>query len=56
MSTYKITGHHKVAGVEPGGTVHSEDLAGANIEALVTAGHLASPQSKKANKATEDDA
>ena len=47
MSTYKIVGTHRVAGVEPGGTVSDDDLEGCNIEALISGGHLAAPPATK---------
>jgi hypothetical protein len=47
MSTYKIVGICKVAGVEPGGTVTDDDLEGCNIEALISGGHLAAPPKTK---------
>jgi len=56
MSKHKVIGNHTVAGVEPGGFVdsESEDLAGANIEALVAAGHLEDNTTKPtASKAKE---
>lgn len=37
---YKITGQHKVAGHEPGEMVTSDELAGANVDALIKSGHL----------------
>ena len=48
MTTYKIVGPRPVAGVAPGGTVTDDDLEGSNIEALIEAGHLASPNKSKA--------
>lgn len=54
MSKHKVIGTHTVAGVEPGGFVDSEDLAGANMEALVAAGHLEDNTTKPtASKAKE---
>ena len=35
------------AGVEPGGTVTDGDLEGCNIDALISAGHLAAPPTTK---------
>ena len=32
MSKHKVLGNHKVAGVEPGELVDSDDLQGANLE------------------------
>ncbi len=49
-TTYKIVGTCKVAGVEPGGTVTDDDLAGCNIEALINGGHLAAPPTTKAKE------
>lgn len=42
MTKYKVVGQCEVAGTLPGGTVTGEVLekAGANIRALVEAGHL----------------
>ncbi len=48
MTAYKIVGDRQVAGVAPGGTVTDDDLEGCNIEALIDAGHLASPSKSKA--------
>ena len=50
MTTYKIAGTHSVAGVAPGGTVTDEDLEGANVEALVDAGHLEPANQTKTKK------
>ncbi len=54
MSKYKVLGNHKVAGVEPGEFVDSDDLQGANLGALVAAGHLEDNTTKPtASKAKE---
>jgi hypothetical protein len=50
MTTYRIVGNHSVAGVAPGGTVTDADLEGANIEALVDAGHLEPGNQTKTKK------
>jgi len=55
MSKYKVLGNHKVAGVEPGEFVDSDDLQGANLEALVAGGHLETHTKPKATKAEEKD-
>jgi hypothetical protein len=50
--TFLVTGSRPVAGKNPGATVHETDLAGANIDALVSAGHLTpTPKTPKADKA-----
>jgi hypothetical protein len=50
---YKIIGSQKVANHEPGETISDDDLAGANIEALVAAGHLRPKTTRKAKEAEE---
>jgi hypothetical protein len=50
MSSYTVAGGHTVAGVPPGETVTSKQLAGFNIEALVAAGHLASTKISQKEK------
>lgn len=42
MSKFKVVGGCEVAGVQPGGMVTADELgkAGANVPALVAAGHL----------------
>ena len=52
---YKIIGTSKVANHEPGETITDDDLAGANIEALVASGHLRPKTKPKALKAEEKD-
>lgn len=50
MSKYKVIGNHKVAGVEPGGSLTEKDLEDFAVDALVEGGHLADttgPTSKK---------
>ena len=49
-NTYKVAGTRTVAGVEPGGTVTDGDLEGCNIDALISAGHLAAPSTNKAKE------
>ena len=46
MASYKISGPRKVAGKNPGENISTDDLAGCNIDALVTAGHLTSATTK----------
>lgn len=47
MKSYEVSGTCKVAGVNPGGIVTDDDLAGLNIEALVAAGSIVSPKPSK---------
>jgi len=54
MSNYKVAGPVEVAGVKPGGNLTDEDLEGANIEALLAAGHIASVKTSKPAKAGEE--
>lgn len=51
MDKYKVSGPRPVAGKKPGETVSIDDLAGCNIDALVTAGHL-TPATTKTVKVT----
>lgn len=37
---YKIIGQRNVAGHEPGEIVRADELAGANVDALIKSGHL----------------
>lgn len=50
-SKFKVVGGCEVAGVQPGGTVTADELgkAGANIPALVAAGHLEETRSQPAS-------
>lgn len=52
MKNYKIIGPRSVAGRKPGETVSEKDLDGANVEALIAAGHLseATPTTPKTDK------
>lgn len=50
MAIYKIVGPHLVCGHEPGSTVDDDDLAGADVEHLIGAGHI-EPVNTKAAKA-----
>ena len=54
MSSYKISGPRQVAGKKPGETISIDDLAGCNIDALVTAGHL-TPATTKTVKVTNQE-
>ena len=51
MSIYKIVGTHRVCGHEPGCTVDVDELAGADVDHLIKAGHI-TPITTKATKAT----
>jgi len=55
MARYKITGSRQIAGHQPGQTVEGASLDGANIDALIEAGHLQPTTSKitKADEATD---
>jgi hypothetical protein len=55
---YEIIGSRSVAGFPPGSTLSSDDLAGANLETLLDAGHLAavSTRAVKATSAEADEA
>lgn len=53
MSKYKIAGARPVAGHAPGDTISETDLAGANIGALVEAGHLVPTASAPSKKSTD---
>ena len=54
MDKFKISGPRQVAGKKPGETVSIDDLAGCNIDALVTAGHL-TPATTKTTKVTNSE-
>lgn len=58
MSSYTVTSHN-LAGYEHGDKVTDDDLKGANVPALIAAGHLADPakpkNSRKANPESEAD-
>ena len=57
MTKYKIASSRPVAGHAPGDTISETGLAGANIEALVEAGHIvpiASAPTKKADSTIEE--
>lgn len=56
MATYTVIGNHRVAGVEPGGTIEIEDDAHAAY--LATAGHIEptpEPTNKKPAKAVDEE-
>lgn len=53
MSTYTVTSH-KLAGHEHGDTVTDDDLEGANVPALIAAGHLAEANPKNRRKANPE--
>ena len=53
MSTYTVTSH-KLAGHEHGDTVTDDDLEGANVPALIAAGHLAEAKPKNSGKADKE--
>ena len=50
MDKFKISGPRLVAGKKAGETVSIDDLAGCNIDALVTAGHLTPITTTKTTK------
>ena len=52
MDKYKVSGPRSVAGKKPGETVSTDELAGCNIDALVTAGHLTPATPTKTPKVT----
>ena len=52
MAKYKITGNRPIAGNQPGQTIDDTNLDGANIAALIEAGHL-QPTTSKTTKADE---
>jgi len=47
MATYKVTSDREVAGKQTGETVTDDDLIGANVEALIEAGHIQKIKSTK---------
>lgn len=49
MASYKVVSEN-VIGKAPGDTITDEELVGCNIDALITAGHLAEPKTTKADK------
>ena len=53
MSTYTVTSQ-KLAGHEHGDTVTDDDLEGANVPALIAAGHLAEANPKNRRKANPE--
>mgnify|MGYP003148259836 FL=1 len=53
MSKYKVVGNHKVAGVEPGGSLTEKDLEDYAVDALVEGGHLADTTGPKSTKTEE---
>ena len=54
MTSYKVTSH-KVAGHKHGDTVTEDDLPGANVPALIAAGHLAAATTKNSRKANNEE-
>lgn len=56
MATYRIVGHRRVAGHQPGETVTETELVGADVPALIAAGHLAPAKAAKATSAKADEA
>ena len=53
MSSYTVTSH-KLVGHEHGDTVTDADLEGANVPALIAAGHLAEAKPKNSRKADKE--
>jgi hypothetical protein len=53
MSSYTVTSH-KLVGHEHGDTVTDADLEGANVPALIAAGHLAEAKAKNSRKANPE--
>ena len=53
MTSYTVTSH-KLAGHEHGDTVTDDDLEGANVPALIAAGHLAEAKQKNSRKANPE--
>lgn len=52
MKSFIVTSTRSIAGHRPGETIDEETLLGANIDALVSAGHLTpTPKTPKADKA-----
>jgi hypothetical protein len=54
MTSYKVTSH-KLAGHKHGDTVTEDDLPGANVPALIAAGHLAAATTKNSRKANNEE-
>jgi len=48
MASYKVLSN-RVSGKKAGDLISDEELAGANVDALIEAGHLAANNSKKKN-------
>ncbi len=53
MTSYTVTSH-KLVGHKHGDTVTDDDLAGANVPALIAAGHLAEAKPKNSRKANPE--
>ena len=50
MTTYTVTSH-KLAGLEQGDVVSDDDMAHANVAALIAGGHLTEATTKTSRKA-----
>ena len=53
MTTYTVTSH-KLAGHQQGDVVSDDDLAHANVAALIAGGHLAEAKPKTSRKADKE--
>ena len=47
MATYKVVSDREVAGKHTGEMISDDDLAGANVDALIEAGHIQKIKSTK---------
>ena len=52
MASYKVLSN-RVSGKKAGDLISDEELAGANVDALIEAGHIAANNSKKKNDETK---
>lgn len=53
MTTYTVTSH-KLAGHEQGDVVSDDDMAHANVAALIAGGHLTETTTKTSRKAKQE--
>lgn len=54
MATYKVTSDNTSLG-KMGDVVNNDDLAGLNVEALISGGHIAEVKTNKADTPTSKD-
>lgn len=52
---FKIVGDRPVVGHQPGDFLSEEDLAGVNVDALITGGHIQPVAPKKATEKEESE-